>query len=127
MKTKESRFPSNKRTLSLSLSLAAFALGAALFATAPQAKAQGVTTQNAGATGISSTVFDSADGKDSATVEFAGLPSSTIAPEPVSASVAEAGTSGTALPTYNAVPEPASFALIGLGGLALLLHRRRWA
>jgi len=127
MRKKEPCFPSNKRTLNFSPALAAFVFGAALFTTPPLATAQGVATQNASVTDISSTMFDSTDGKDSAPVGSAALPSSAIAPAPVSVSVAGASTSGTALPTYNAVPEPAPFALIGLGGLALLLHRRRRA
>ena len=108
----------------MSLVIAALAFA---FAAMSQAKAQGVTTQDAGVPSVINPVFDGAVNKDVSVVDFAAAPSSAIASKPVPVSLAGDGSSGTSLPTYNAVPEPATFALIGLGGLALLLNRRRRA
>jgi hypothetical protein len=129
MSIKPSSFISNphKRTFSFSLCLAVFVFGFSLFITKQNASAQGVVTESTGIADISSAVFDSPAVKDAATVEFAMPPSAAIAPAPAAVSLPEAASSGTTLPTFNAVPEPASFALLGLGGLALLLHRRRLA
>jgi hypothetical protein len=129
MRTKPSCFLPNpdKRTFSFSLCLAFFVFGFSLFITTQKASAQGVVTESTGIADISIAAFDIPAAKDAATVEFAMLPSSAIAPAPAAVSLPEAASSGTTLPTYNAVPEPATFALLGLGGLALLLHRRRLA
>jgi hypothetical protein len=129
MRTKPSCFLPNpdKRTFSFSLCLAVFVFGFSLFITTQKASAQGVVTESTAILDTSSTGFDIPAVKDSGVVEFAMLPSATIAPAPASVSLPEVATSGATLPTFNAVPEPASFALLGLGGLALLLHRRRLA
>jgi len=98
------------------VSLVALVIGMGLFALASQASAQGMFKSD-----------ESSNGTVSSPVALMDYAVKAIAPAPIPVSLPDDGTLGTTMPTYNAVPEPASIAFLGIGGLLLVQYKRRKA